>query len=206
MALNETALVGAFRRKYGTPRNLLRKLGFDSAEIDDVLEDNMHNLRPRRPGDTRAIKSLAARDEAGEPLDATSIIEFLDEALEDMPPEEADALADQLEERLLRDEPGAADRRAHRRAMDRRGSKPGAYRRVGGRLGKDEPEPFPGRPNPGGTMDPLLTSAQDRVASRRQLHGMDAAGLPAFEDLFPSVAKRNRSGDRDLGILPSLNL
>jgi hypothetical protein len=29
--------------------------------------------------------------------------------------------------------------------------------------------------------------------------------LPAFEDLFPSVAKRNRTADRDLGILPSLN-
>jgi hypothetical protein len=203
--MNETALVGAFRRKYGTPRNLLRKLGFDSAEIEDVLEDtDMRTLHPRRPGDTRAIKSLATRDEAGEPLDATSIIEFLDEALEDMPPEEADALADQLEERLLRDEPGAADRRKHRRAMDRRAT-PGRYRRVGGRLGKDEPEPFGGRPNPGGTMDPL-TEARDRVATRRQLHGMDSSGAPSFEELFPSIAKRNRTADRDLGILPSLNL
>jgi hypothetical protein len=206
--MNEAALDAALRRKFGRTgaRGTLRAMGLDSKEIDDVLEDNMHNLRPRRPGDTRAIKSLAARDEAGEPLDATSIIEFLDEALEDMPPEEADALADQLEERLLRDEPGAADRRAHRRAMDHRGSKPGAYRRVGGRLGRDEPEPFPGRPNPGGTMDPLAARAQDRVASRRQLHGMDSAGvLPAFEELFPG-AKRNRNADRDLGILPSLNL
>jgi hypothetical protein len=191
--MNEAALDAALRRKFRHTgaRGALRTLGFDSAEIDDVLEDTMHNLRPRRPGDTRAIKSLAARDEAGEPLDATSIIEFLDEALEDMPPEEADALADQLEERLLRDEPGAADRRAHRRAMDRRGSKPGAHRRVGGRLGRDEPPPFGGRPNPGGTMDPLDARAEDRIASRRQLHGMDAASLPSFEDLFPSIKDRN---------------
>jgi hypothetical protein len=203
--MNEAALDAALRRKFRRTgaRGALRTLGFDSAEIDDVLEDTMHNLRPRRPGDTRAIRSLAARDEAGEPLDATSIIEFLDEALEDMPPEEADALADQLEERLLRDEPGAADRRRRRRAEDAR-----MGRRSRHRLGRDEPPEFPGRPSPGGFMnnDPLAARAQDRIASRRALqHGMDSAGAPSFEELFPSIAKRNRTADRDLGILPSLN-
>src|SRR5580704_12812238 len=91
--MNEAALDAALRRKFRHTgaRGALRTLGFDSAEIDDVLEDtNMRTLHPRRPGDTRAIKSLAARDEAGEPLDAAAIIEFLDEALEDMSPEEAD--------------------------------------------------------------------------------------------------------------------
>jgi hypothetical protein len=103
---------------------------------------------------------------------------------------------------LLSDAPNTAQDRRRRRAEDAR-----MGRRRRSRLGRDEPPPFEGRPRPGGFMDPLDARAQDRIASRRQLHGMDsAAGLPAFEDLFPSVAKRNRSGDRDLGILPSLNL
>jgi hypothetical protein len=97
-----------------------------------------------------------------------------------MPPEEVEELCDQLEARLLRDAPNTAQDRRRRRAEDAR-----AGRRRRSRLGKDEPEPFGGRPNPGGTMDPLNARAEDRVVSRRQLHGMDSAD--SFDRLFPDA-------------------
>jgi hypothetical protein len=176
-----TRLDWALKAGHKPKRALCAALGLDENLIDEPRSDTMHNSRPRRPGDTRAIKSLAARDEAGEPLDATSIIEFLEDAVEDMPPEEVEELCDQIEERLLADEPGAFDRRRRRRAEDSR-----AGRRSRHRLGRDEPPPFGGRPNPGGTMDPLDTRASDRVASRRQLHGMDSA-IKSFDSLFPDA-------------------
>jgi hypothetical protein len=198
--MNERALDVALKKKFGRtgPRGALRAMGFDSNEIDDVLEDtNMRTLHPRRPGDTRRIRGLDDN-----PLTtAEEAMALIEELCEDLPEPEQAELEDMLEERLLSDAPNTSEDRRRRRAEDAR-----AGRRRRSRLGRDEPEPFPGRPNTGGGQDPLDARAQDRVATRRQLHGMDAAGLPAFEDLFPSVAKRNRNADRDLGILPSLNL
>jgi hypothetical protein len=196
--MNQNALDSALKRKFGRtgPRGALRAMGFDSAEIDDVLEDTMRTLHPRRPGDTRRIRGLDDN-----PLTtAEEAMALIEELCEDLPEPEQAELEDMIEERLLSDVPNTAQDRRRRRAEDAR-----AGRRRRSRLGRDEPPPFEGRPRPGGTMDPLDARAQDRVASRRQLHGMDAAGLPTFEQLFPSIAKRNRTADRDLGILPSLN-
>jgi hypothetical protein len=196
--MNEAALDAALRRKFRHTgaRGALRTLGFDSAEIDDVLEDT--NMRhPRKFGDTRRIRGLDDN-----PLTtAEEAMALIEELCGDLPEPEQEELADQLEEKLLADEPERAQDRKRRRAADAR-----MGRRARRRLGRDAPEPFEGRPRPGGFMDPLDARAQDRVATRRQLHGMDsAAGVPSFEELFPS-AKRNRNADRDLGILPSLNL
>jgi hypothetical protein len=182
--MNEAALDAALRRKFRHTgaRGALRTLGFDSAEIDDVLEDTMHNLRPRRPGDTRRIRGLDDN-----PLTtAEEALALIEEVAGQLPEPEQAELEDMLEERLLSDAPNTAQDRRRRRAEDAR-----AGRRRRSRLGKDEPEPFEGRPNPGGTTDPLDARAEDRVASRRQLHGMDAAALPSFEELFPSIKNRN---------------
>jgi hypothetical protein len=196
--MNEAALDAALRRKFRRTgaRGALRTLGFDSAEIDDVLEDT--DMRhPRKFGDTRRIRGLDDN-----PLTtAEEAMALIEELCEDLPEPEQAELEDMLEERLLSDAPNTAQDRRRRRAEDAR-----AGRRRRSRLGKDEPEPFEGRPRPGGTMDPLDARAEDRVATRRQLHGMDSAGVKSFEELFPSIAKRNRTADRDLGILPSLNL
>jgi hypothetical protein len=189
------SLVAALRSRYRTPRAVCRRLGLDENLIDELVENEMP-LRPRRPGDTRRIRGLDDN-----PLTtAEEAMALIEELCEDLPEPEQAELEDMLEERLLSDAPNTAQDRRRRRAEDAR-----AGRRRRSRLGRDEPEPFPGRPNTGGGQDPLDARAQDRVATRRQLHGMDAAGLPAFEDLFPSVAKRNRNADRDLGILPALN-
>jgi hypothetical protein len=178
--MNETALDNALRKKFTSTRHVLRTLGFDSKDIDEVLEDSsMRTTHPRRPGDTRA------RDD-NPVVDAESALALIEQVVEDLPEAEADELCDQLEERLLRDEPGASDRRRRKRAEDAR-----MGRRSRGRLGKDEPEPFPGRPNHGGWQDPLDARAQDRVASRRHLtHGMDSAG-DSFDRLFPDAKRIN---------------
>jgi hypothetical protein len=171
--MNQNALAAALRKKFTRPRQVLRALGFDSADITEVMEDS--NMRTTR----------RARDDEN-PIDAETVMQFIDDALEGMPESEVEHLADQLESRLLSDDPAAADRRRARRAEDAR-----AGRRSRRRLGRDEPPEFEGRPRPGGGQDPLA-AAQDRVASRRQLAGDSAGVVPTFEELFPSTRNVGR--------------
>jgi hypothetical protein len=145
--------------------------------------------------------SLRARD--GD-LDAEGAIEELRQIVENLPPEHHEDFLDELDtivdsgdltQWLGEDRHRAEDRRRHR-AEDRR-AVPGTYRRIGGRLGRDAPPPFSGRPNPGGTMDPLhrdnttdrWAEAEDRRRRRGRGYGMDAAGVRSFEELFPGSEK-----------------
>jgi|SRR5579862_7719956 len=70
-----------------------------------------------------------------------------------------------------------------RRADDRR------------RRGYDEPPPFPGRPRPGGEMDPITTPIEDRrVEARRHASdsrrlALDAAGDADFYRRFPGARR-----------------
>jgi hypothetical protein len=178
--MNAAALDSALRRKFGRtgPRGALRAMGFDARTTDEILEENDMPSHDRR----------RARDADDPIIDAESAMALIEQVCEDLPEPEQEELCDMLEERLLRDEPGTAQDRKRRRAQDRRAA-PG---RVGGRLGKDEPEPFPGRPNPGGWQDPLSAAAQDRVASRRALRGaMDSSGVKSFDELFPGAKRTN---------------
>jgi hypothetical protein len=185
MAFNKVRLTDAVNRScdkfgYSDPRNLLRRLGFDSKIIDEVLqEDTTMPMHPRKFGDTRRIRG--ARDD--DPIvDAESAMSAIEEIAGQLPDAEQAELANMLEERLLADvdEPGAADRRRRRRAEDAHAG------RRRSRLGRDEPEPFPGMPRVGGGQDPLDARAQDRIASRRALTGaMDSAD--SFDRLFPDA-------------------
>jgi hypothetical protein len=177
--MNERALDVALKKKFGRtgPRGALRAMGFDSNEIDDVLEDN--DMRTRRARDDDPI------------IDAESAMSAIEEIAGQLPDAEAAELANMIEERLLADvdEPGAADRRRKRRAEDARA---GRSRR---RLGKDEPPGFPGMPRVGSGQDPLTARAQDRAVSRRALTAaMDSAGAKSFDQLFPGAAHIRISG------------
>jgi hypothetical protein len=155
---------------------MLRQLGLDEATANELIASQQENTMPQH--DTRRIR---ARDN-DDPLDVQSILEFVEQAAEGLAPEEAEQLADELETRLLTDDPIGADRRGQRRAADARSG-----RRSRRRLGRDEPPEFPGRPTPGGWQDPPNARAEDRHVSRRALHGMDSTPVKSFEELFPAA-------------------
>ena len=108
----------------------------------------------------------------------------LDDVMENLSEEDAAELLDRIDE-LLGD---------YQPAEDRGGIHQPAYRAVGRdrhRHGRDEPPPFPGRPRPGGEMDPMLRRDQLDAEDRgRRRHAEDAAAaLPFgqhFDDLFPA--------------------
>jgi hypothetical protein len=201
----EIMLQTALRKRFGSPRNMLRSIGMDERTTNELLSspsmESEMPLHPRRPGDTRPIRSLRARD--GD-LDAESAIEELHQIVENLPPEHHEDFLDELDTIVDRgdltgwlgeDRHRAEDRR-RRRAEDRRGS-PGSYRSVGGRLGRDTTEPFPGRPNPGGELDPRYTDntvdrwsqAEDRRRGRRYAADSAGTGVKSFEELFPDTRK-----------------
>jgi hypothetical protein len=181
MAFNKVQLTDAVNRScdkfgYSDPRNLLRRLGFDAKIVDEILEED-NTTMPQR---------IRVRDD--DPISAETVMQFIDDALEGMPESEVEHLADQLGERLLVDDPAAAQDRKRRRAADAR------MGRRSRRLGRDAPEPFLGMPRVGG-QDPLSVEAKDRVASRRALTGaMDSAGVKSFDQLFPGAAHIRISG------------
>jgi hypothetical protein len=166
----------ALRKKYKNASAAMAALGLDAALL----------AKPRRYGDTRR---LGRDDDPGDGPDLESLIE----QIKALAPEDQDALIDAL----MGDEPGE-DRR---RARDRRGrardndypversdlDDPGEIgdlpREMPGdrRRAADEPPPFYGRPEPGGSID--LTEGQPDLAVRRRAtgagedrrHAMDAA-------------------------------
>jgi hypothetical protein len=84
-------LITGFRKKFGSPQNLLLRLGFDSQEIDEMM--GTHDRR-------RADDRRRARDE-GESVSAEEAIADLAVAMLDMPREEFRAQLERASERLV---------------------------------------------------------------------------------------------------------
>jgi hypothetical protein len=173
-----TELADALRRRFKTPADVMRALGLDARLLEDesaAEARRVHDLkRSKRSLGKDAIMTRFAYDndpqerdrmlkdslkrlcDDEEPLDPADVLEALAGAGD---PEFAAELHRAAKE-ITNDARGArawaADRRALRRANDvMRPRKPR-------RFGRDEPEPFPGRPRPGGSMDPIRGEGEDR--------------------------------------------
>ncbi len=140
-------VVTELRRKFGTVEAVLARLGLDAA----LLETNPNGGIPMahyRPGDRRRF----GRDEGEGPLTSREAEEAIADIFNALPAEEAEQLADSLRDVAGDFRAWAADGGHHREGED-------ARRR---RSARDEPPPFEGRPEPGGTMTRLDNEGTDR--------------------------------------------
>jgi len=177
-------IVAGFRRKFGTPANLLRRMGFDSGEIDEMLGRNGGDRRRARDeGGEEAAETLLDLAEGCLDLDSEGREQIVEAAKEIAAAGDVDGWLERtLQEADDRGRLGEDRRRrvdARRRAADRR------------RYGQDLPPDLPGggRPTPGGRLTELR-AAEDR---RRVRHGMDAISTAptgkSFSEAFPTAAK-----------------
>jgi hypothetical protein len=192
--MNNTAAVDrlekAILRRYGSPGNALRALGFDSALIGEISREKSMMHTNRR----------LARDV--EPMPDDEMQAWL-QLLGRLPSDVRQEYREEIEETVLRgEEPGVCEDRRRRR------------------LGRDMPPPFAGRPTPGGVPtvglpDPEAHDRRRRLGrddetpeerrereeregaddrrrghDRRRRPAMDSTGLPTWESLWPNAPQR----------------
>jgi hypothetical protein len=157
----------AVLKKFGTPRNMLAALGFDTATINGIIEqeDNMK----RSSSDRRRY----GRDD--EPMDAEMAMEAIEDVFEEC--SEPDKLVEALRQRLAG---GGEDRRTRRIGRDMPPVDPKDIRHSVATAG-----PLVSLP-PDRTPEEEI-GGQDRKRARDgRRHAMDRApGLPSFAELFP---------------------
>jgi hypothetical protein len=169
-------LVAALHRRYGNAKNMLLQLGFDEQSASEYIDSWKETDMPNY--DRRRTPAGRRATDGRRARDM----------LGDMSP------IDAIESLMSELEPEEQEELLDRLGSDRR------------RLGRDQPPPFPGRPNPGGGMDPLdnmgttyRTERQAADRARRQgRHAHDAMPLGyreqrEFDERFPS-AKHIRTG------------
>jgi hypothetical protein len=170
-------LIEELKRRFGTPENVLRRLGLDSQLLKEDEMDG-RGTRSRAPARVGHDEDEPMRT-AGELIDAISA------ALHDLPVDEHEELLDFFRE--LADS-GDLEQWAAGTVGDRT------------RQARDNPPPFPGRPNPGGEMDPMEArdrrrrQAEDRAAlAFDRAHGGTVEGLPPgirpLHERNPGVAR-----------------
>jgi hypothetical protein len=165
----EVMVATALRKRFGSPRNMLRSLGMDGRTIDELTKpeetDMPYDNRRRTGADRRRLRAQDANEDP---------VEYVAALMSEMSPEELGELKEMI---------GSGDRRR----------------------ASDQPPPFPGRPNPGGTMEPeedplkrWRQPGEDRrhAADRRRFAHDSASGSRAaqdakydFERRFPSAAR-----------------
>jgi hypothetical protein len=176
---DDTALSLALRKKFKTREEVFARLGLNPVTFDEE-SSNMSTrfTRPRRFGydqendeGTAQLRQMLDDDE----LDVADLIAC---AVEYAPEHKREGLHQALHE-LGEDRRGPRSW-ARDRLERRKLSKDMRERRARDRrLGKDDPEPFVGRPRPGGGMDPV----------RPDFEGLDDRGYP-IENFGRSDADR----------------
>jgi len=185
----QAAVIAGALITYLTPRLAHdAKLPSLAAITEGVTDGNFAGMLPQIARRVRkATRGKLAMD--ADLDDLTDLLEALEgDADEESPParengvvegEDDEDLLDEIKQLLRGKVDSQTMAQIDRMAGDRR-------RR---RMGRDEPEPFSGRPRPGGTMDPIDREAWDKRArgSRPRRFGQDAAF--AFEDLIPTARR-----------------
>jgi hypothetical protein len=168
----EFNLRAALRRRFETPARLAAELGI---ALDDIAGPTEKEFDMPNYHYANTHHSGADRRRARDQAEGENIVDYIVELLRDLDEEQSA----ELQARLAGDRGG-------RRDLMRRSA-------------RDEPEPFSGRPRPGGSMDPLdnvgttnreMMQARDRA--RRLGHAHDAAPLSyreerEFDARFPSA-------------------
>jgi hypothetical protein len=64
-----------------------------------------------------------------------------------------------------------------------------------GNTAMDDPEPFSGRPNVGGQLDPLKAANDKAIARRKKEVRLSAKGAASFKEMFPDAERLGGAGD-----------
>jgi hypothetical protein len=192
--VGDSPLIKALKEKFKTPAAVMAAWGLDAKLLYE--EDEMDFCEE--------LRKLLERHELGSG-DLRDAIELLTTHVGD--PEMVDDILDDLRGTAGA---GAVDRRHHHRAGDRRHVTRDGRRHEGDRRwGRDDPEPFPGRPRPGMGPEPgnvlheLVQEGEDRRRrrasdSRQRARAHDArvaqdAALRregrSFHDMFPGAPR-----------------
>jgi hypothetical protein len=185
-----SALGEALRRKYRTPGAALRQLGLDEDLLDDI-EGRDNHMPPRF---TRARRMGRDEEEADNLQEIKDMLsdgdldygDLIAAAVEYCPENRREELHRALGEMGEDSRQGRSHRSWARDRLERR--RLGHDVRGARRLGRDDPEPFPGRPRPGGTMDPI-------AGDRRRMAGDAAIGSSPdamFRRLYPNASPIDR--------------
>jgi hypothetical protein len=190
LALDEAdRLEQALRRKYRTPADALAALGIDQNLLEEG-ERMMMRGRDTRSRDQEEMSEFSpdrGRDwrnrDQGEPGEGEGE-ETLEELLAKLGEEDRKVVFDAVRA-LMSNRDWASDRR---------------------RMGRDQPEPFPGMPMPGGGMVGGSTNWSDEAADRRYrreaddrkrsrfAHDMAMASGQGFADFFPDAMRIRTTG------------
>jgi len=186
-------LTDALRQRFNSPEEALAKLGIDPAILDEGRENTMTTSFTRDRGYRSARKLGRDEEEDGR----REIREMLDEGapadeivaalVAGCPDDERADLHSALSE-IATDIRAGNSYRAHARDRLERRRLSRDQRR---RLGRDDPEPFPGRPNTGGSMDPIEGEDRRRRMGTDSM-AFDRSSEAEFYRRFPNAPRVTR--------------
>ena len=160
----------ALRKHFGTPRNAARALGLDERIVDDISTSTEYETMPYPHRRAGDTSRIRSLGADRRRLRAQ---------------DEGEDPVEYLRELIQGLDPEDAQALIQSLGGDRR-------------LGRDQPPPFPGRPNPGGEMDPLARwrepgETRQHAADRRRYAHDEASdrhgyGRKGFLERFPGAA------------------
>jgi hypothetical protein len=176
-------LAEALRRKYGTAADALRAIGIDPDIVERRKGNMAHYRQARRFGRDEIDEGFRRelRDMTDDPnIDFGDLLAFIIENAPDEKQPEIYTALGELGEDVRRG-------RGHRSwAADRLERRRYARDRVA-RGGRDDPPEFPGRPRPGGEIDPAGATDRRPVAADMAFDSRSRSRL--FDRLFPNAAR-----------------
>jgi hypothetical protein len=207
---DNTRLVDALRRRFRNRRDVMAALGLDYSLLgedhDMTYRNNIYAFdsrgRARDAEEVRREEDREARDRMRRAMDSNDPYEMIEE-LADQFPEEFARCAREIAEDRRGPRGWARDKRELRAADRMLAARPRKF-------GRDEPEPFYGRPEPGGTMTGFSRRDDDRslenfgerrgesrreelgAVDRRRAHDMafdaGSSGMDMFRRMFGEQA------------------